>query len=310
MARWWWISALLLGGCAIGRYETDETRGWFDGESVRCPDLSNGSAALSRVPGPYCIDETEVTRKQYFEWLESNPERDGELLASLPARCEETGEGGASGRGWASGRGGASGADGASARFDPRAPARYYDCWAKVDPLGGDDLPIVCVNWCDAYAYCKDNGKVLCGTHDGKAVPWNDHDTPEVSQWYNACVLGDDLFFRYRYPYGRVYNQAKCNVEDQDLQAVRSNTWCTAPKDSSYEGVYDLIGNAAEWVNSCDDEGDTEVCWVRGGAAGDPSKPEGLAPERMNCKSGRSQQFDASQDKTGFRCCWVPPAKK
>ena len=55
---------------------------------------------------------------------------------------------------------------------------------AEVD---ADHHPIVWVDWCDAYAYCKGVGKRLCGAIGGGPVDFHTgYADTNQSQWYRA----------------------------------------------------------------------------------------------------------------------------
>ncbi len=253
-----WMLAVVLGGCAIGQYETDPTWGYFDGELPDGCNQKDGTAELIPVSGGYCIDATEVTQKEYLDWFDpDNP----------PDRCSEP---------------------------DPDEE----DCWNQA--AKSDDFPMVCVDWCEADAYCQAQGKTLCGTHEGGAVAAEVLDDPAESQWYNACSSGG----RFDYPSGSDYHWSFCNVLLEDgqpppLASVQTHAACHPPGLS----VYDLVGNVAEWVNSCDGE----RCWVRGGAAGERDDESNLAnPEDVKCTYKQFRLKHWRQDRTGFRCCQVP----
>jgi formylglycine-generating enzyme required for sulfatase activity len=60
------------------------------------------------------------------------------------------------------------------------------------------NLPVVCVDFCDAEAFCAANGKTLCGAFDGTALKGaTSRVDPSESVWTAACTDGG----RRDYPY-------------------------------------------------------------------------------------------------------------
>jgi formylglycine-generating enzyme required for sulfatase activity len=100
--------------------------------------------------GPFCIDSTEVTQKDY-----------GLFLA---AKANDT-----------------------SGQPDVCAGNLSYapDPTVGVAP----DMPARAIDWCDAFAYCAWAGKRLCGKIGGGAVPPLALSLvePSIDQWYYAC---------------------------------------------------------------------------------------------------------------------------
>lgn len=177
------------------------------GAEPTCPDA--GAPTMVEVPGGYCIDSTEVSRIQYADWLATDPS-----FADQPTFCSWNDD------------------------YDPNC------AW----PPGDDpDLPVVCVDWCDAHAYCKGVGKRLCGKIGGGANPYADYADTTKSEWFAACSRGGSK----TYTWGNAYNAEACNggelSTDHVPVAVGSLSTC-----QSYAGVYDLSGNVWEWVDSCD----------------------------------------------------------
>jgi formylglycine-generating enzyme required for sulfatase activity len=93
-------------------------------DANECP--GTGGPTMVRVPGG-CIDSTEVTNRQYAEFLTPPPN-----LAGQPAVCA-----------W-------------NSTFTP-------GCTWPVASTRLDN-PVGCVNWCQAYAFCAWAGKRLCTT--------------------------------------------------------------------------------------------------------------------------------------------------
>src|SRR6185437_5545544 len=109
-------------------------------------------------------------------------------------------------------------------------------------PTKGSD-PVVCVDWCDAQAYCAWAGKRLCGAIGGG--PATTYGDPNESQWYNACSNGGTTSF----PYGNDYVAGDCNG-GATVAAVGTTPGCQGLT-SPYFGIFDMSGNVKEWEDHC-----------------------------------------------------------
>jgi formylglycine-generating enzyme required for sulfatase activity len=218
---------------------------------------------MVRQSGGYCIDRTEVTRGQYEAWLVTNP-----TTAGQDPRCS-----------W-------------NKTFTPPA-------WCAAVACQGADCgshPQACVDWCDAFAYCKAVGKRLCGARAGGPVGFGDgYADANQSQWYNACTSGGVLAF----PYGDSYDKARCNGSDFGLAMTvptGSLTGCQSPE-ASNGGVFDLSGNVDEWEDACDGStGAADNCRLRGGSYD-------TYYLGMDCNQDFSLRRDLITQTQGIRCC-------
>jgi formylglycine-generating enzyme required for sulfatase activity len=215
---------------------------------VQLPGRSSCPArggAMVRVDGRFCIDETEVTREHYAAWLATRPPTAGQ-----PRSCA-----------W-------------NEDFTPRCE------WPAADKAGG---PVVCVDWCDAAAYCRAVGKRLCGRVGGGASAYAQWRAPS-SEWMSACARA-----------GLEHDGARCNGWKRGARktlASRRDAECRGP-----DGARDLLGNVWEWEDSCDaDAGARDHCRVRGGSFLSTD-------EHLSCQEPGQQARDGTQDDVGFRCC-------
>lgn len=162
-----------------------------------------------------------------------------------------------------------------------------------VWPPADDDpqVPVVEVDWCDAYAFCAWSKKRLCGKIGGGPVAIGDLINPLKSQWYRACSGGVGNLF----PYGPVYETGVCNGMDAGegkALPVGSMPQCQG----SVPGLYDLSGNVFEWVDSCEGPEPQANCLRRGGSFFS-------VPEAMQCNLKSVRKRDDRDSYVGFRCC-------
>jgi len=153
-------------------------------------------------------------------------------------------------------------------------------------PLNPGTWPMTSVDWCDALAYCTWAGKHLCGKIGGGPIASADALTASASQWFLACGG----------PGGGTHpnNNATCNSSGgtKTLAPVATFPRC----EGFYPGIFDMEGNAAEWVDSCDstDAGATDTCHLLGGSYID---------NLSYCTESFDEPRNTTADPFGFRCC-------
>jgi len=232
----------------------------FDRLRVECAS-SLPSETVSVPEQHYSIDATEVTRCQYGLWLATDPPTSGQ-----PGACS-----------W-------------NSSFEPAC---------QWPPEGKGNHPVVCVDWCDAYAYCQAMGKRLCGAVGGGAFQASNDDS--TSEWYMACsCLGE-----------RDYVTGDEGEAAEFLCNGKQGLGTTGPVGSFpacgtcglLPGVFDLSGNVGEWVNFCEGAGDADDrCAARGGSYRN-------SRQFLRCDYPATLDFTGGwargdrHETLGFRCC-------
>jgi formylglycine-generating enzyme len=251
-------------------------------EAAGAPSCPVGLAgpAMAEIPKPdgayFCIDRTEVTNAQYAEFVSAGD------TATQPTYCST------------------------NTSFTPQSDA---DCSTlRYDPIALAQHPVSCVDWCDAYAFCRWAGKHLCGDMAGGSVAPASFADATRDEWYAACSRGGAQV----YPYAGGY-QAEACVDLYCPVAFPLETGSTPTCEGGYAHVLDLSGNVSEWEDSCSaSTGGSDLCVHRGGSfldaddtspsvrcdSADANHPETLAPAQRERQS-RSRTV-------GFRCCWEP----
>ncbi len=208
-------------------------------------DLESSRSSLRAEPCPdemqevrfedgaaFCIDKREATRAEYEEFFMA-PSSEVALALQDATLCPDPG------------------------RFEPGAGA---DCTSAYEPGVAPELPVVCVDLCDAMAYCGFRGKRLCGGRGGDTVKRDSVNDLNVDEWFTACTGGTDR----EYPYEK-YQLGICNVASSGVQAADDFPGCVTP-----DNIEQLSGNVSEWVLFCQEtrRGVGTMCLVRGGEYG------------------------------------------
>jgi serine/threonine protein kinase len=142
-------------------------------------------------------------------------------------------------------------------------------CIDRYEYPGAGNMPRTGVNWFEAQEMCRRQGKRLCTNRE----------------WTQACGAG--------YPYGREYDPEACNTLGVDGRKRPVRPTGAFRRCVSRAGVYDLVGNVAEWT------ADKSV-------AGGSSEFDG---ERARCNH-RARRFESSgSPHVGFRCCAEPEVR-
>lgn len=129
------------------------------------------------------------------------------------------------------------------------------------------------ITYKEAEAECRKIGKRLCSAKEMKT----------------ACKGGKE---KYVYPYGRKYEADNCNTygnRHTDNQVARSGEFLSC---TSRYGVFDMIGNVAEWASA----GEGEFRYAIGGWWHNGEK-------RARCGSYIPLKKNKKYMYVGFRCC-------
>jgi hypothetical protein len=160
-------------------------------------------------------------------------------------------------------------------------------------PSGQDAYPVTMVNWCDAFAYCAWAGKRLCGNLHGGPLDPASYGDPTADQRYYACSNGG----MQTLPYGSSYVAGACNLDQGGSAAVGSLAGC----EGGFSGVFDLVGNVEEWLDSCSaTAGANDSCMDGAGSFGFPGSS---GEATVTCAFSDSDMRGTTDANVGFRCC-------
>jgi formylglycine-generating enzyme required for sulfatase activity len=154
-----------------------------------------------------------------------------------------------------------------------RADAGFAPSQGPLSPSG----PVRCVSYCDAYAYCQWAGKHLCTGE------------PTTGEWPRACTNE----FERSLPYGQD-GGGSCNFGQSADPSGPTEAGSYKSCMGGFDGLFDMVGNVAELVDDCTDDGGT--CSVLGGA---------WYSSYLTTCATREEQAPGTKTAcgVGFRCC-------
>ncbi len=201
----------------------------------------------------FCVDRFEASQAEYKSFLAANV-----APSSQPTQCS-----------W-------------NVDF---VPTSSPEC--NVEPTSRGAYPIVCIDWCDARAYCEWRGKRLCGSlADGGATP-----PGAPGEYAAACSKNGTLKFGY----GNDFDASICNGEekrDSSVAMVDADLDCVG----GAAGLVNMMGNVKEWVNECDEVASaiSDDCFANGGS---------YKNVNLECERSDNQDMGWKLPDIGLRCC-------
>ena len=264
--------ALAHPGCSV----LDPTDDIQDGASTTTsssPDCGglHGPAMVRVGDADYCIDSTEVSVAEYAEFVFEMDNK------QVPTSGQERTACSSSNTSW--------------------RPGDNAD-WVPSEEE--KPLPMTAIGWCDAFGYCAWAGKRLCGAIGGDRLDQVDLNNPERDQWYRACSENG----KRTYPYDASdFDEQRCATYKNPatgmaIQAASAELDC----EGGYPGIFNMIGNAAEYIDSCNaDTGANDRCDARGGSFADQEALASCNAERSDPENFKSRHDGGAT--VGFRCC-------
>ncbi|HTV24597.1 MAG TPA: SUMF1/EgtB/PvdO family nonheme iron enzyme [Polyangiaceae bacterium] len=249
-----------------------------------CPEGSVSIAADAPAVAPFCLGRTEVTVAEY-------------------EHCRERGACSAA----------VLGGDAPEARLSPELRPHAQDVYASQCNAGQDGRarhPINCVTYQQANAYCTAAGGRLpteaewdlaARGSEQRAFPWGD--APPDATRLNAC--GSECKAWYgELQLDSVFDGIMYDADDGFAGTAPVGNYAAG---ATRDGVYDLLGNVAEWTATAVDFGQAREAApaggayvVRGGSFVSGLDGEGRPASRSYLAA------DARGRGVGFRCAWAP----
>lgn len=165
-----------------------------------------------------------------------------------------------------------------------------YGAFKLWDPKAHPDWPMICVDYCDAIAYCAWAGKRLCGdlpNQTSEKLPTDADgfyiDQPPHTEITYACSQGG----KTAYLYGDTYDPKAASVVPPDVAAMAKNKGMSPP----FDQLTGFNSPLPQWEKGCSGP---DLCRIRGGVGVD-------AATSLRCD--RIGETGPGLPGPSFRCC-------
>jgi hypothetical protein len=176
-------------------------------------------------------------------------------------------------------------------------PLEYI--WNEYDnaPSMYGARPVLGLDWCSAYLYCKAAGKSLCGTVNGAPVAMSGPDWADETEMAEACIADA---------------QSDPTSGCSSTQGCAQNPlYCSVPADTGCvgsAGLHHMLSNAVEFEDNCTriDTGpyEDDPCRTRGLNYADDGAGGAALAQTCKWPSPSNALRGDRQDQGGVRCCW------
>jgi formylglycine-generating enzyme required for sulfatase activity len=194
-------------------------------DDAGCP-TGRGPSMMKLFSPALCIDETEVSSRQYMPFIS---DFDAGLAPAQIAECAGN------------------------------ASVVPVDMTTGVTPPLASDDPVDRIDWCDAQLYCAWAGKHLCARRDGTSafIDATDADNASIGEWYAACSQDGASS-----SVPALANLQSNSIAGRDADGQVLVT-APPPGGPTYAGrvLRHIVGNVEEWADGCDGSGN---CIARG----------------------------------------------